>query len=190
MGIGTSSSSGGGVKPPARNAYAVNRDASELRRSPGKQAANSAQPGPMHVIYMSVPTGIQAAHPADSHGHRPQNHPTCANQQTELCAPKRIQPGRTYAEARQKDHSPAAAITPYRHGAGTIRRHPIPAHRKQMAHSRHRPSQHDSDLPAELVTPIDLPCTPEVPSIHLPWTCAATGRGPSATTPTHPILHE
>jgi hypothetical protein len=34
---------------------------------------------------------------------------------------------------------------------------------------------------------IDLPCTPEVPGIHLPWTCAATGRAPAAT-PTHPIL--
>jgi len=33
------------------------------------------------------------------------------------------------------------------------------------------------------VTLIDLPCTPEVPGIHLPWTCAATERAP-ATTPT------
>ena len=39
----------------------------------------------------------------------------------------------------------------------------------------------------EPVTLIDLPCTPEVPGIRLPWTCAATGRAP-ATTPTHPIL--
>jgi hypothetical protein len=38
------------------------------------------------------------------------------------------------------------------------------------------------------MTLIDLPCTPEVPGIHLPWTCAATGRAP-ATKPTHPILH-
>jgi hypothetical protein len=65
----------------------------------------------MHVIYMSVHTDIQAAHRTDSHGHCPQNRLTCANQQAELCAPKRIQPGRTYAEARQKNHSPAAAIT-------------------------------------------------------------------------------
>jgi hypothetical protein len=50
-----------------------------------------------------------------------------------------------------------------------------------------QPSQHDSDLPTEPVTLIDLRCTPEVPGIHLPWTCAATGRAP-ATTPTHPIL--
>jgi hypothetical protein len=28
-----------------------------------------------------------------------------------------------------------------------------------MAHWRYRPSQHDSDLPAEPVTLIDLPCT-------------------------------
>jgi hypothetical protein len=49
------------------------------------------------------------------------------------------------------------------------------------------PSQHDSDLPDELVTLIDLPCIPEAPGIHLPWTCAATGRAP-ATTPMHPIL--
>jgi hypothetical protein len=40
---------------------------------------------------------------------------------------------------------------------------------------RYLPSQHDSDLPAELVTLIDLLCTPEVPGIHLPWTCAAPG---------------
>ena len=52
-----------------------------------------------------------------------------------------------------------------------------------MEHGRYRPSQHDSGL----TTPIDLPCTPEVPGTHLPWTCAATGQGP-ATTPTHPIL--
>ncbi len=32
---------------------------------------------------------------------------------------------------------------------------------------RYLPSQHDSDLPAELVTLIDLPCTPEVPDIYL-----------------------
>ncbi len=52
---------------------------------------------------------------------------------------------------------------------------------------RYLPSQHDGDLPTELVTLIDLPCTPEVPGIHLRSTCAATGRAP-ATTPTHPIL--
>ena len=46
---------------------------------------------------------------------------------------------------------------------------------------RYLPSQHDSDLPDELVTLIDLPCTPEVPGIHLPWTgCAAPGRAPAA----------
>jgi uncharacterized RDD family membrane protein YckC len=39
-----------------------------------------------------------------------------------------------------------------------------------MAHWRYRPSQHDSDLPTEPVTLIGLPCTPEVPGIHLPWT--------------------
>jgi hypothetical protein len=41
---------------------------------------------------MSVHTGIQAAHRTDTHGHRPQNHLTCANQQAELCTPNRIQP--------------------------------------------------------------------------------------------------
>lgn len=35
------------------------------------------------VIYMSVPAGIQAAHRTDSHGHRPQNRLTCANQQAQ-----------------------------------------------------------------------------------------------------------
>ena len=54
-----------GRKAPARNAYAVNRDASELRRSPGKQAANPAQPGPMHVIYTSVDTATHR--PAVTH---------------------------------------------------------------------------------------------------------------------------
>jgi hypothetical protein len=39
---------------------------------------------------MSVHTGIQAAHRTVSHGHRPQSRLTCANQQAELCAPKRI----------------------------------------------------------------------------------------------------
>ena len=51
---------------------------------------------------------------------------------------------------------------------GTIRRYPIPAHRKQMEHWRYQPSQHDSDLPAERITLIDLSCTPEEPGIHPP----------------------
>jgi hypothetical protein len=51
------------------------------------------------VRHMSVPAGIQAAGRTDSHGHRPQNRLTCANQQAELRVPKRIQPGRTCAEA-------------------------------------------------------------------------------------------
>src|SRR5271157_3590739 len=58
MGIGTSSSSSGASAPRA-NAYAVNRDASELRRSPARKAPASAQPGPMHVIYTSVDTGFR-----------------------------------------------------------------------------------------------------------------------------------
>ena len=98
MGIGTSSSSSG-TSAPRANAYAVNRDASELGRSRARKAPASAQPGPMHVIYMSVPAAIQAAHRMDSAGHCPQNRLTCANHQTELCTPKRIQPGRTCAEA-------------------------------------------------------------------------------------------
>jgi hypothetical protein len=76
--------------------------------------------------------------------------------------------------------------TPARPGA--IRRHPTPAHRKQMTHRvTCQASTTATDLPAELVTLIDLPCTPEIPGIHLPWTCAAPGPVP-ATTPTHPIL--
>src|SRR5512133_2200021 len=53
MGIGTSSSSSGASAPRA-NAYAINRDASELGRSRARKAPASAQPGPMHVIYLSV----------------------------------------------------------------------------------------------------------------------------------------
>ena len=83
------------MTPPRANAYAVNRDASELRRSHAQTAAASAQPDPMHVIYMSVHTGIKAAHRTDSDGHCPQNRLTCANQQAEPLCPKRIQPGRT-----------------------------------------------------------------------------------------------
>jgi len=37
--------------PRAKCLYAVNRDASELRRSRAPKAPASAQPGPMHVIY-------------------------------------------------------------------------------------------------------------------------------------------
>ena len=48
-----------------RNAYAVNPDASEARRSPAQTAAASAQPGPMHVIYMYV--RAFTADPTDSH---------------------------------------------------------------------------------------------------------------------------
>jgi len=62
-----------------------------------------------------------------------------------------------------------------RHGPGTIRRQPIPALRKQMAHRVTCQASTTGTLPAELVTLIDLPCTPEVPGIHLPWTCAAPG---------------
>ncbi len=62
-----------------------------------------------------------------------------------------------------------------RHGPGTIRRYPIPAHRKQTAHRVTCQASTTATLPAELVTLIDLPCTPEVPGIHLPWTCAAPG---------------
>ena len=68
----------------------------------------------MHVIYMSVPTGIQAARRTDSHGHCPRNRLTCANQQAEPCSPKRIQPGRTCARARQTNYSAAVVITRYR----------------------------------------------------------------------------
>jgi hypothetical protein len=45
-------------------------------------------PGTDAVRYMSVPTGINAAHRTDSHGHCPQNRLTCANQQAEPCAPQ------------------------------------------------------------------------------------------------------
>ena len=64
MGIGTSSSSPGRTSAPARgSAYAVNRDASELRRSPCCKAA--IPPGsaandpsrPMHVIFWSAAPG-------------------------------------------------------------------------------------------------------------------------------------
>jgi hypothetical protein len=65
MGIGTSSSSSGASAPRA-NAYAVNRDASELRRSHARKAPASAQPDPMHVIYMYMRRAIRAADPADS----------------------------------------------------------------------------------------------------------------------------
>ena len=58
MGIGTSSSSSGASAPRA-NAYAVNRDASELRRSHARKAPASAQSGPMHVIYTSVDTATR-----------------------------------------------------------------------------------------------------------------------------------
>jgi len=37
------------------------------------------------------------------------------------------------------------------------------------------PSRRDSNSPTELVTLIDLRCTPQVPGIHLQWTCAAPG---------------
>jgi hypothetical protein len=71
--------------------------------------------------------------------------------------------------------------------------HPIPAHRKQMAHCvTYQGSMTATCRPGDprLMTECDhLPCTPEVPGIYLPWTCAATGRA-TASTPTHPILHD
>ncbi len=67
----------GANKRPARNAYAVNRDASELRRSPGEPGSHPAQPVPMHVIYTSVPAGFQPPIRADSHGHHPCSVLTC-----------------------------------------------------------------------------------------------------------------
>src|SRR5437773_1578475 len=65
MGIGTSSSSSGASAPRA-NAYAVNRDASELGRSPAQKAPASTQPGPMHVIYMYVRAGSCVPNSTDS----------------------------------------------------------------------------------------------------------------------------
>ncbi len=59
---------------------------------------------------MSVHAGIQATHGTDSHGHRPQNRPTCANQQAGPL-PRRIQLGANVRKARQTDLSPAAVIT-------------------------------------------------------------------------------
>ena len=63
---------------------------------------------------MSVPAGAQAAYRTDSHGHRPQNRLTCANRQAELCASSASSQGGRVP--RRTSHSPAAAITPYRHG--------------------------------------------------------------------------
>ena len=55
-----------------------------------KQAVpRTAGTRPDAVRYMSVLTGIQAAHRTDSHGHCPQNRLTCANQQAEPCTPMR-----------------------------------------------------------------------------------------------------
>ena len=76
-----------------------------------RKRRRSASAAPTLSAYL--PTGIQAPHPADSHGHRPQNHLTYATQQAELCAPKHIQSPRMCAWARQTNRSPAAAITPY-----------------------------------------------------------------------------
>jgi hypothetical protein len=179
---------------------------------PAQKALASAQPGPMHVIYTSVHTGIQAAHRTDSHGHRPQNRLTCTNQQAELCAPTASSQGeRTPRQGRRTTHrrrlSPRTGDTGIKDcysgtcnhddrgtgGAAASCRGPPRRGRKPPARprhyppapdtrtpqadgaARHLPSQHDSDLPAELVTPINLPCTPDVPGIHLPWTCAAPG---------------
>ncbi len=48
---------------------------------------------------------IQAAHCTDSYGHCPQNRLTCANQQAEPCAPKRIQQGKhTPRQGRRTTH--------------------------------------------------------------------------------------
>jgi hypothetical protein len=70
MGIGTSSSSGGDAskRPRAKCLYALNRDASELRRSRARKAPPSAQPGPMHVIYSAEP---DVASPAKLEGLAP-----------------------------------------------------------------------------------------------------------------------
>jgi hypothetical protein len=54
---------------------------------------------------MSVPTGIQAAHRTDSHGHCPQNRLTCANQRTEPCAP---------SASSQSERTPRQAEEPHR----------------------------------------------------------------------------
>jgi hypothetical protein len=133
---------------------------------------------------MSVHTGIQAAHRTDSHGHCPQNRLTCANQQAELCAPRAS--ARANVRRGKADEPPTGGY----HPIPTRPRHypPTPDTRTPQADGAWgcRPSQHDSDLPTEPVTLIDLPCTSEVPGIHLPWTCATTGRAP-ATTPTHPM---
>ena len=58
----------------------------------------------MHVIYMSVHTGIQAAHRTDSHGHCPQNRLTCANQQAEPLPPSASSHGELRRGGRRTTH--------------------------------------------------------------------------------------
>jgi hypothetical protein len=115
---------------------------------------------------MSVRAGIPAAHRTDSHGHCPQNRLTGANQQAELRVPKRIQPGRTCAEAdepltgggyhpiptRPRHYPPTPDTrTPQADGALALPAKP----------ARQRPAGRagDPDRPAMY---------PEVPGIHLP----------------------
>src|SRR6266699_2988072 len=66
-----------GRKAPARNAYAVNRDASELGRSRAQKAPASAQPGPMHVIYTYVPRGLLSVDPRGQPRTLSATHLTC-----------------------------------------------------------------------------------------------------------------
>ena len=64
-----------------------------------RKRRHSASAAPTLSAICSCTRASRRPHRTDSHGHCPQNRLTCANQQAEPCAPKRIQPGRTCAKA-------------------------------------------------------------------------------------------
>ncbi len=72
--------------PPGPGLWSMAGRAGTARHRLGPPAGTTSYSRPAR--YMSVHTGIQAAHRTDSHGHCPQNHLTCANQHAEPCAPK------------------------------------------------------------------------------------------------------
>src|SRR6266404_1729236 len=125
MGIGTSSSSSGASAPRA-NAYAVNRDASELGRSRARKVPASAQPDPMHVIYMYVRRATRAADPADSHV-QARTAPKTAARST---YGRRIPP----PPGRPREHQPA----------GLSRTPGMPRHTTGIASPARRPSTPDA----------------------------------------------
>ena len=96
----------GASKRPARNAYAVNRDASELRRSPGEQAATQLSPARCMSSIRPCPRGPQPPIRADTTDSVRETPPTWQNAKRTSCPRAKCHPCR-WAATGSRGRRPA-----------------------------------------------------------------------------------